>query len=210
VKTRRCVVIHLVAWSALALMVSCASAVAARPRGACHRLAGHDRAPAPSVKVVSNAWGLYGCVFSHGPVRELASADRGEGFRLRAVAGAVVLFDQDFNNAYIRAHRTMVYDLRRGRRYALAAEESGDASSAGATFRAPVAFVDPRGCAVAALVSTATAAPDVTITRFDPAGAATVLDQDSAAQQLPPSSLTRTGAAVSWRHAGAARTAALC
>jgi hypothetical protein len=176
----------------------------------CQRLRGHDLAPARSVKLYRRYGSLIGCVLPRGPIRYIA--DRSNipdksysSFKLRAVAGGFVLLDEDFNNAYISGARTVVYHVRTARQSMIAADFTGDASGPDDHFEAPVAFIDGRGRAVAALGSTKAEQPQVKITRFPLTGGPLILDQGSA-EDISPRSLMRMGNSVTWLHSGVAQS----
>jgi hypothetical protein len=173
----------------------------------CQRLTGHDLAPDREVKLVRSGGGLSGCVLPRGRVRDVSSTNN-DGYRgfpspLRAVAGAIVLFDQHFNDQYVSGEFTIVFNLRTGRRYVIAQHLEGPEAGSDLHFTAPRAFIDRHGAAVAAVASTT---PDqgVGIVRFTPAGVAQLLDLATAAD-IAPASLTRRGDVVAWTHAGERR-----
>jgi hypothetical protein len=173
-------------------------------RSACQRLKGDDLAPAPSVKLYRRDGSLTGCVLPRGPIRSVASSEDDEAalqhFHRRDVLGAFVLFDLNLNVQYVSGGWTAVYNLRTGQQYFVARDLRGPGADRSDHFTAPAAFVDAHGRAIAALVSTKDAT-GVTVLRFDVAGAPEILDQGSV-QELPPKTLSRTGATVSWRHSG--------
>jgi hypothetical protein len=191
----------------------------ARHPSSCQRLKGHDLAPARSVKLYRRDGWLIGCVLPRGPIRHIAERsdipDKSySSFELRAVAGGFVLLDEGFNNAHINGTRTVVYHVRTAHQRMIATDITGDVSGSDDLFEAPVAFIDGRGRAVAALVSTKAEAeaeaeaeaPQVTIGRFPLTGGRRILDQGSA-EDISPRSLTRAGNVVTWLHSGAAQSA---
>lgn len=185
----------------------------ARHASSCQRLKGHDLAPARSVKLYRRDGWLIGCVLPRGPIRYIAERsdipDKSySSFELRAVAGGFVLLDEDFNNAYINGTRTVVYHVRTAHQRMIATDITGDVAGSDDLFEAPVAFIDGRGRAVAALVSTKAevGAPQVRIARFPLTGDPRILDQGSA-EDISPRSLTRVGDTVAWLHSGVAQSA---
>jgi hypothetical protein len=197
---------------ASASAASASDSVRPRHMSSCQRLTGHDLAPARTVKLVRQYGQLVACVLPRGRVRLIAESDdiptkSYTAFKLRAVKGGFVMFDESFNNAYIDGERTIVYRVRTGHRYAIAINFRGDASGPSEHFQAPVALIDARGHSVAAIVSTKPYEPDITIARFGTTGARQILDEGSR-DAISARSLTQTAdGGVSWVHSGVVQTA---
>jgi len=198
-----------------------ATAVAAKHRSACQRLAGADRAPAKSVKLVRRLNGdrgsdLLGCVLPAGRVRTIASSEHDDTADFRyhvvSVAGRFVLLSLAGGNQYAYNESTSVWDLRTGHRYAIAGLCSptggGDCASSGSTTAAAVVLT-PGGRAVAAILPApdahSTADGPVTIASFDTGGTRHDLDTGSP-DEIPPASLTLRADVASWTHAGELRS----
>ncbi len=212
---------------ALALLLASSIPANAKPskhRTACQRLAGTDRAPAKSVKLVRRLNGdrgsdLLGCVLPAGRVRTIASSEHYDTadsrYHVVSVAGRFVLLSLAAGNQYAYIERTSVWDLRTGHRYTIASLCSptggGDCANGGST-RASAVFVTPAGRAVAAIVPAPDGAPSpsgpVTIAGFAPGGARSDLDSGPLAE-IPPASLALRGNVASWTHGGAPRSADL-
>lgn len=95
----------------------------------CETLRGRDLAPDRSVKLVRQGNGLggtnlLGCVLPRGRVRFVEGSSDAEtsvdSYRLRAVAGAIVLTRSGSSSQYGFGERLAVTDLRSGRRYTIA------------------------------------------------------------------------------------------
>ena len=196
------------------LVPAVASGIAAdaAKRSECQRLSGKDLAPAPSVKLVTKAnqgggTDLVGCVLPRGGRFVVGSsgdvATRSDRYRLRQVAGRMVLMRGLHGNQYGRSEHTFVSDLRSGRGYRLAFLQSPLGSPAGSGETAPAAFVTKRGRSVAALRSVD---GTLTIASFDPAGGRSDLDSGPQAQ-IPSESLALRGTIATWTHDGAPRRA---
>jgi hypothetical protein len=203
--------------AAAAVAAALPMTASARP-STCQRLKGRDLAPARSVKLVRHrndeaGTDLLGCVLPRGRVRTVAySSDEEtttEGYRIRQVAGAIVLLASTYDSQYGSGRSLSVYNIATGRAYVIANVCSGlgdpscgDPLKAGAA----AAFINKRGQAGAALVPTG--GDPVTIVGFSSRGQRRDLDSGPAAE-LPAASLQLKGSTVSWTHSGQARTATL-
>jgi len=185
---------------------------AAAKRSDCQRLSGKDLAPSPFVKLVRKAnerggSDLVGCVLPRGSRFIVGSsgevATRSDRYRLRQVAGRMVLVRGLHGSQYGRSENTFVSDLSTGRGYTLAFFASPLGSPASRGMTAPVAFVTSAGRSVAALRRVD---GTVTIASFDPSGGRSDLDSGSQAQ-VPCESLQLRGTIATWRHNGAPRSA---
>jgi hypothetical protein len=198
----------------------------AASRSACQRLTGHDLAPARSVKLVRRTRGgmaeLVSCSLPRGRVLTLASGTIGSMFaqevRVRQVTGAFAALTTTFSDQYASGSLTAVVDLRTGRARTIASaqQETGLPTPAGATEAVAVAVTaGGRGAAAVTVVAEGGGADGgggavgaVRILAFGARGAPAVLDTGAPAD-LPPASLTLTGATVGWTHGGAPRSAPL-
>jgi hypothetical protein len=206
-----------VAGTVLALASGLPAAPApAAVRSACQRLAGHDLAPARSVKLVQRRRGdateLVACSLPHGRVRQVASGSSSgslfsEQVRLLQVAGAYAALTTTFGDQYASGDRTFVVNLRTGKARTIASSQQdvGGSPQPGAT-QAVATIVTAGGRGAAAV--TEIAGGGVQILAFGPHGAPVTLDAGSPAD-VPATSLALTGATVAWTHAGAPRTAPL-
>jgi hypothetical protein len=196
---------------------SSAAGDVARATSPCQRLHGKDLAPAPKVKLVrrrndNEGTDLRGCVLPRGRVRLLASSSNLETtfdfYRIRQVAGAVVLLATRYDSQYASARRLSVIDIRSGRDYGVAGSctRTGGGSCDGANTTAAAAYVNRRGQAAAAVISSGT--ETTTIVGFSSRGEPTQLDSGPSVE-LPASSLKLEGSTVSWTHSGEDRTATL-
>jgi hypothetical protein len=186
----------------------------------CSRLHGHDLAPASDVRLVERSNGqhgtdLLGCILPREPVRAIASSAEyetsGDSYRLRQVAGSVLLLATTSSSQYGSSGRTAVYDIRRPRRaYAIATQcyaiLLGYCPSSGPEDSLARALVNRAGQAVAALASDA--GETTTIAGFSSSGARVTLDAGPAAD-LPARSLRLRAATAAWTHAGEPRSAEL-
>jgi hypothetical protein len=190
---------------------------APRATSPCQRLHGKDLAPAPKVKLVrrrndDEGTDLRGCVLPRGRVRLLASSSNLEttfdGYRIRQVAGRVVLLATRSDSQYASARRLFVFDIRSGREYSVArfCSRVGGGSCDGPNSTAAAAFVNRRGQAAAAVIASGT--DSTTIVGFSSRGERSQLDSGPSVE-LPPASLKLNGSTVSWTHSGEARTATL-
>jgi hypothetical protein len=212
--SRRRLASGVVAGAVLAL----ASGVSAAPaaRSACQRLAGHDLAPARSVKLVQRrhklATELVACSLPHGRVRQIASGSSSgslfsEDVRLLQVAGAYAALTTTFGDQYALGDSTLVVNLRTGKERTIASslQDTGTAPQPGAT-RAVAVIVTAGGRGAAAVTEVAGGA--VRILAFGSRGAPVVLDAGPPAD-VPATSLALTGATIAWTHTGAPRSAPL-
>jgi hypothetical protein len=180
-------------------------------RSMCQRMSGRDLAPSRIVKLVKKAnegggTDLVGCVLPAGSRFTIASsgelATQSKRYRLRQVAGRIVLVRGLYGSQYGQSENVLVADVRTGRNYRVAFYDSplGSPTDYGET--APAAFVTKGGRAVAALLGVD---GTVTIATFDPSGNQTDLDSGPLAQ-IPWASLTLDGTTATWTHGGAARS----
>jgi hypothetical protein len=200
---------------ALASGVSAASAPAAA-RSACQRLAGHDLAPARSVKLVQrrreDATEFIACSLPRGRVRQIAASSPSgslysEQVRLLQVAGAYAALTTTFSDQYTSGDATFVVNLRTGKARTIASlqQDTGMPPRADAT-QAVAIIVTAGGRGAAAVTEVAGGA--VRILAFGTRGAPVVLDAGPPAD-VPTTSLALTGATVAWTHAGTPRSAPL-
>jgi hypothetical protein len=182
----------------------------------CARLRGTDLAPARNVKLVrrrnqADGTDLLGCVLPRGRVRKLTSSSdfetTVESYRIRQVAGAIVLLSSSYGSQYATSTSVSVSDIRTGRQYLIArwcVRLDGPCDAQNAT--AAAAFVNKRGQAAAAIV------PDgsetAIIAGFSSRGERGDLDSGPSGE-LPASSLRLDGDTVSWTHSGEMRSATL-
>jgi hypothetical protein len=183
----------------------------------CKRLEGRDVAPARNVKVVrrrndEGGTDLLGCVLPRGRVRVLASSidqeTTVESYRIRRLAGAIVLLATSHDSQYATVRSTSVFNVRSGREYLVARTCSrlDGVACGGSQATAAAAFVNRRGQAAAALLPPGTST--TTIVGFSSRGDEQTLDSGLSAE-VPASSLRLRGTTVSWTHSGATRTATL-
>jgi hypothetical protein len=196
--------------TALILLVLPASADA--KRSACQRLKGQDRAPAAGVKLVKvpnqqDSTDLKGCLLPRGKVQLVAFGEdyvtSVNTYRIRQVAGPVVLIGKKESNQYNTSTFTYVFNLRTRSDYDVASFNS-DAPPDQTT--AEAAFITRTGAAVAARVPFMVDRVD--IVAFSPTGEENTLDTATAAE-IPPSSLGLTDGTASWTHSGEVRSAPL-
>jgi hypothetical protein len=188
----------------------------AAARSTCQRLAGHDLAPARSVKLVQRRRGdateLVACALPRGRVRQVACGSSSgslfsEQVRLLQVAGAYAALTTSFGDQYASGDRTFVVNLRTGKARTIASSQKdvGAPPQPGAT-RAAAIIVTAGGRGAAAV--TEVAGDAIRILAFGARGAPVTLDAGSPAD-VPATSLALTGATVAWTHAGAPRSAPL-
>lgn len=194
-------------------LLGAAPAAGAAAKGSCKALHGRDLAPARAVKLVrrgndSAGTDLLGCVLPRGRVRRIESSDDSftysAWYRLRQVAGPIVLTESGSGNQYGSSHRVGVTDLRTGRRYTIMSggariENPGPAPP----LPAPV-FVNARGGAIAVFRDPQT----IVITGFSPAGRRRILASVPAAH-IDPGTVRLAGRTVSWVQQGRPATATL-
>jgi hypothetical protein len=213
-------------WLAMAALAATGGGMAAtssaagevvRPASPCQRLHGKDLAPARKVKLVrrrndDEGTDLRGCVLPRGRVRLLASSSNLEttfdSYRIRQVAGAVLLLATRSDSQYASAKRLSVIDIRSGRDYPIAGSctRLGGGPCGGPGSTATAAFVNRRGQAAAAVVPSG--GNTTSIVGFSSRGRPVELDSGPSAE-LPASSLKLEGSTVSWTHSGEDRTATL-
>jgi hypothetical protein len=188
-----------------------------RRAGPCTRLRGRDLAPARKVKLVrrrnrDDGTDLLGCVRPRGRVRVLASSSDQEttvvGYKVRQVAGAIVLLDSSYDSQYASDRSVSVSDIRTGREYRIARSclRIDGSPCGGPRATAAAAFVNRRGQAAAAIVLAGT--DTTTIAGFSSRGKRRDLDSGPSGE-LPGSALELMGSTVSWTHSGGRRTATL-
>ncbi len=206
-----------VAGAVLALASGMSAAPAATvAQSACQRLAGHDLAPARSVKLVQRRRGdtteLVACSLPRGRVRQVASGSSSgslfsEQVRLLQVAGAYAALTTTFSDQYVSGDDTVVVNLRTGKARTIASSQQdvGAPPQPGAT-RAVAIKVTAGGRGAAAVAEVAGGA--TRILAFGARGAPVILDAGPPAD-VPATSLALTGATVAWTHAGAPRNAPL-
>lgn len=198
-----------------------ASGVSAGPapaaaRSACQRLAGHDLAPARSVKLVQRTrrgmTELVACSLPRGRVRQVASGSSPgslffEQVQLLQVAGGYAALTTSFGDQYASGDRTFVVNLRTGKPRTIASslKDVGSPPQPGAT-QAVAIIVTAGGRGAAAVTEVADGT--VRILDFGARGAPVVLDAGPPAD-VPATSLALTGATVVWTHAGTPRNAIL-
>ncbi len=196
----------------LSLLIVAPASAQAATRSKCQRLKGSDLAPAKTVKLVARAndedgTDLVGCVLPRGKLYTVASSEdlftTQYGYRLRQVAGRIVLVSSSYSSQYAYSEGTRVVDLRSGRAYSIAyvCEEITGAVCGDQT-GAPAAFVTKLGRAVAAIAGPG----GMTIATFDPLGRRRDLDTGPGAE-LPPQSLRLAGVNAYWTHGGQPRVA---
>lgn len=195
------------------------------PPSACQRLAGYDRAPDASVKLVwrrvdSRVWSgseLVGCVLPRGKVHVLGTStdmtpddrDRHD-VMLMATGGATVVFDFSSASQYATFDRTQVFDLRTDHGYLISSRCLGLACGGGPQGGVVrLAFPDRHGGVIAVLENDPAAPDGVAIVRFDPRrGTREILDAGSY-DDIMVSPDNQPSGSVVWTHGGQPRSAPL-
>ena len=203
----------------------------AAQRSACQRLSGVDRAPDRNVKLVkrpsrerpladgSRASELVGCLLPRGRIFTIATRKGVEndlaeefGFRVRQVAGRVVLLDTfGTEGGYGSLTETMVWNLGTGGSYTIARRCFGKDVPCSAEYDDALrALVTRDGRAVAMLAhwTANTSSGTHLVASYTSAGTPRLLDAGPPAD-LPAPSLALTGSTASWTHAGQPRSIGL-